>query len=86
MTDIQAVSKDTILVSFNDEQLEISTGDTIIFTENFEIYTPNDTLTVEPEMKENTYMLRLWSEKYSVKFISLVKICELYENNIITFL
>lgn len=85
MTEIQAVSKDTLIVSFNNEQIEISTGESIIFTENFEIYTTGDTLTVEPEMKENTYMLRLWSEKHSVKFIPLVKIIELYKNNVIKF-
>lgn len=83
MTNIQAISKDILEVYYNNTIFRLETGDKIQFMKSYEIYDKGDCVTVSPEIKDNTYMLKLWSEEYSVKLIDEDSIYTLISDGIV---
>lgn len=70
MTNIQALSKDTIKVETGGVEVEISTGDKLIFQRNFGVYDEGQKFVVEPEIdSDGNYFLKSWSETMSVHYI-----------------
>lgn len=70
MTNIQALSKDTIKVETGGVEVEISTGDKLVFQRNFGMYDEGEKVVVEPEIgPDENYVLKSWSETMSVHYI-----------------
>jgi hypothetical protein len=70
MTNIQALSKDTIKVETGGVEVEISIGDKLVFQRNFGVYDEGQKVVVEPEISpDGNYVLKSWSETMSVHYI-----------------
>jgi hypothetical protein len=83
MTDIQALSKNTLQVQFDDKNTTISTGDKLIFTSDFGRYEEGEEIVVEPQIGPNgEYVLKSWSETMALHYIGESLICEIISNDI----
>lgn len=70
MSNVQALSKDTIRVEIAGKEIEISTGNKLIFQKDFGMYDEGERIVVEPEVgPDENYVLKSWSETMSVHYI-----------------
>lgn len=85
MTKIEALSKDTLRIYLDNQTVEVSTGDRLVFQKDCRFYEDGDYIVVEPErsQEKNEYLLKAWSETMSVHYIGEPLIIKLFEDNIV---
>ena len=81
MSCIQALSSETIRVQSKQQDTEISYQDEVIFLEDYGMFEEGTILTVDPEYDGEKYLLKVWSQEHSMKYLGEELICDIVESD-----